>query len=45
MWAYLKEAIKHDGWRFNLRTKIIVLLFHLPSSLYLKLGEDIMTER
>lgn len=44
MWAYLKEAIKHDGWRFNLRTKIIVL-FHLPSSLYLKLGEDIMTER
>lgn len=45
MWADLKEAIKHDGWCFNLRAKIIVLLFHLPSSLYLKLSEDRMTER
>lgn len=45
MWADLKEAIKHDGWYFNLHAKIIVLLFHLPSSLYLKLGEDKMTER
>lgn len=45
MWADLKKAIKHDGWHFNLLAKIIVLLFHLPSSLYLKLGEDRMTER
>lgn len=45
MWADLKEAIKHDGWSFNLRAKIIVLLFHLPSSLYPELCEDEMTER